>query len=239
MRRPVGSEPGIHDCHVGYVQLPSAASSRRSLSSRASVSATVRSFHDDCSYLVAEAITPLAAALQWVMRDGSGMLGGLFFAYGVGPKFDANVKFWRLYADVINDVGLTLGTMLVCLDCWVMLCALDMLAPFAPRYVTQILCVSSVCKAMCGVAAGATRSSLTAHFAKTDNMAGVELSVKSVEMQVLHRHCGQRRVTGDLCDAVGAAHWHVLCQRRQPVARQCLGRVLIADRDPRRLPTTR
>ncbi|EQC27487.1 hypothetical protein SDRG_14690 [Saprolegnia diclina VS20] len=112
-----------------------------------------------------EAITPLAAALQWVMRDGSGMLGGLFFAYGVGPKFDANVKFWRLYADVINDVGLTL----------------DMLAPFAPRCVTQILCVSSVCKAMCGVAAGATRSSLTAHFAKTDNMADIAAKEGSQE----------------------------------------------------------
>ena len=40
------------------------------------------------------------------------MLGGLFFAYMVGPKFDANVKFWRLYADVINDFGLTLGQLL-------------------------------------------------------------------------------------------------------------------------------
>ncbi|RHZ32267.1 hypothetical protein DYB26_013434, partial [Aphanomyces astaci] len=60
-----------------------------------------------------DSVTPLAAALQWVMRDGSGMLGGLFFAYVVGPKFDANVKFWRLYADVINDFGLTLGTFLL------------------------------------------------------------------------------------------------------------------------------
>ncbi|KAE9277552.1 hypothetical protein PF001_g25600 [Phytophthora fragariae] len=25
--------------------------------------------------------TPLAAALQWVLRDGSGMIGGLTFAY--------------------------------------------------------------------------------------------------------------------------------------------------------------
>ncbi|OQS06953.1 hypothetical protein THRCLA_01025 [Thraustotheca clavata] len=112
-----------------------------------------------------ETITPLAAALQWVLRDGSGMLGGLFFAYGVGPKFDANVKFWRLYADVINDFGLTL----------------DMLAPFFPNYVTQVLCISSVCKAMCGVAAGATRSSLTAHFAKQDNMADIAAKEGSQE----------------------------------------------------------
>ncbi|ETV71418.1 hypothetical protein, variant 1 [Aphanomyces astaci] len=112
-----------------------------------------------------DSVTPLAAALQWVMRDGSGMLGGLFFAYVVGPKFDANVKFWRLYADVINDFGLTL----------------DMLAPFFPLYVTEILCISSVCKAMCGVAAGATRSSLTAHFAKHDNMADIAAKEGSQE----------------------------------------------------------
>jgi hypothetical protein len=49
--------------------------------------------------------------------------------------------------------------------------SLDMLAPFAssPNVVTWILCASSVCKAMCGVAAGATRSSLTAHFASQGN----------------------------------------------------------------------
>ncbi|KAH9196250.1 hypothetical protein AeNC1_001769 [Aphanomyces euteiches] len=119
-----------------------------------------------------ESVTPLAAAIQWVMRDGSGMLGGLFFAYMVGPKFDANVKFWRLYADVINDFGLTL----------------DMLAPFFPLWVTEILCVSSVCKAMCGVAAGATRSSLTAHFAKQDNMA--DIAAKEGSQETFVNMCG-------------------------------------------------
>lgn len=99
--------------------------------------------------------TPLAAALQWVLRDGSGMLGGLTFAYFVGPKFDMNVKRWRLFADVINDIGLTL----------------DMMAPYFPSLVTEILCISSICKTMCGVAAGSTRSSLMTHFAKRDNMA--------------------------------------------------------------------
>lgn len=112
--------------------------------------------------------TPLAAALQWVLRDGSGMIGGLTFAYFVGPKFDVNVKRWRLFADVINDVGLTL----------------DMLAPFFPTLVTEVLCVSSVCKTMCGVAAGATRSSLMTHFAKRDNMADCAAKEGSQETAV-------------------------------------------------------
>lgn len=112
--------------------------------------------------------TPLAAALQWVLRDGSGMIGGLAFAYVVGPKFDLNVKRWRLFADVINDVGLTL----------------DMVAPYFPNIVTEVLCVSSICKTMCGVAAGATRSSLMTHFAKRDNMADCAAKEGSQETAV-------------------------------------------------------
>ncbi|RLN48632.1 hypothetical protein BBJ28_00004717 [Nothophytophthora sp. Chile5] len=115
-----------------------------------------------------EHATPLAAALQWVLRDGSGMIGGLTFAYLVGPKFDVNVKRWRLFADVINDVGLTL----------------DMVAPYFPTLVTEVLCVSSVCKTMCGVAAGATRSSLMTHFAKRDNMADCAAKEGSQETAV-------------------------------------------------------
>jgi hypothetical protein len=84
------------------------------------------------------------------------MLGGLCFAYFLGPRFDANVKRWRLFADFANDIGLTF----------------DMIAPYFPAHVTYILCLSSIAKTMCGVAAGATRSSLMAHFAKRDNMAG-------------------------------------------------------------------
>ncbi|GLD98243.1 hypothetical protein PINS_up006940 [Pythium insidiosum] len=117
-----------------------------------------------CSYL-----RGVLATQSWVLRDGSGMLGGLAFAYGVGPHFDSNVKRWRLFADVINDVGLTL----------------DMLAPYCPAvFVTELLCVSSICKTMCGVAAGATRSSLMTHFAKRDNMADCAAKEGSQETAV-------------------------------------------------------
>ncbi len=43
------------------------------------------------------------------------MLGGLLFGSACGGLFDADVKSWRLFADLINNVGLTL----------------DMLAPLA------------------------------------------------------------------------------------------------------------
>jgi hypothetical protein len=60
----------------------------------------------------------MAAAITWVLRDGVGMFGSLVFSYAVGAQFDVSVKEWRLFADLINDVGLTL----------------DMFAPFGgPR----------------------------------------------------------------------------------------------------------
>jgi hypothetical protein len=69
---------------------------------------------------------------------------------GSGQGFDSHVKRWRLFADVINDIGLSL----------------DLVAPMFPAHFVLLVCVASVCKSMCGVAAGATRAVLTAHFGK-------------------------------------------------------------------------
>lgn len=87
------------------------------------------------------------------------MLGSLVFAWIGGAQFDHNVKSWRLFADVINDVGLTL----------------EMFAPLTGSFFLATACVASVCKALCGVAAGSTRASLTAHFATNDNFGGIGL----------------------------------------------------------------
>ena len=83
--------------------------------------------------------TALGAAVTWVLRDGAGMFGGMLFAWWHSARFQTNVKFWRLFADVINDVGLTL----------------ELLSPTFPQHFLAIACVGSVCRAMCGIAAGA------------------------------------------------------------------------------------
>ena len=51
----------------------------------------------------------MAVAVAWVLRDGFGMCGSLLFAPLVGSGFDENAKEWLLFADLINDVGLTLN----------------------------------------------------------------------------------------------------------------------------------
>ena len=79
---------------------------------------------------------------------------------------------WRLFADLINDVGLTL----------------DMLAPLAgPAGGTGFVVVAalgSACKAICGMTAGATRASITAHFALRDNLADVSAKEGAQETAV-------------------------------------------------------
>lgn len=48
---------------------------------------------------------PLAAALNWVIKDGLGQLGGIAYASVIGNRFDANPKKWRMISAVALDVG--------------------------------------------------------------------------------------------------------------------------------------
>ena len=113
-----------------------------------------------------ETASPMAAAVAWVLRDGVGMFGSLIFSYIVGASFDVHVKEWRLFADLINDVGLTL----------------DMLAPLAGGYFVLVAALGAACKTICGMVAGATRASITAHFALRDNLADVSAKESAQEV---------------------------------------------------------
>ena len=115
-----------------------------------------------------EAASPMAAAVAWVLRDGVGMFGSLVFSYIVGASFDVHVKEWRLFADLINDVGLTL----------------DMLAPLAGSYFVLVAALGAACKTICGMVAGATRASITSHFSLRDNLADVSAKESAQETAV-------------------------------------------------------
>ena len=91
----------------------------------------------------------LAATLVALLKEGSSHVASLLFAYGYAARLDAEVRWWRLFADVANDVGLTL----------------ELAAPLCGRYFLAISCTANACKALCGVAAGATRVAVSAHFA--------------------------------------------------------------------------
>jgi hypothetical protein len=92
--------------------------------------------------------TASSAAVQWALRDGAGMFGGIWFTYLFSSRFGGAIKQWRLFADCINDLGLTL----------------ELLAPLFPQHFLLVACAGTLCRSLCGVAAGATRASLMQHF---------------------------------------------------------------------------
>lgn len=139
--------------HPGYIQyqffdsLQGLCSYLRSIASTAAV-LSVAGVGD------AEA-TVTSAVITWATNDGCAMIGGLLFSYYASGYFDSNVKEWRLFADIINDIGLTL----------------EMILPYLSKsYIIIISMIATLCKVVCGIAAGATKGCITQHFAK-DNIA--------------------------------------------------------------------
>lgn len=76
-------------------------------------------------------------------------------AYRLGTSLEPECKMYRLTADVLNDAAMVL----------------DCLSPLLPQLARVILLsFSSALRALCGVAAGSSKASLNAHFAKDGNL---------------------------------------------------------------------
>jgi len=76
------------------------------------------------------------------------MVGGLLFTSFSSANFGQNAKSWRLFADYINNVGITL----------------DLLAPLSQSLFLPLICLSSVFKSLCGIAAGAAGAVISEHW---------------------------------------------------------------------------
>ena len=84
-----------------------------------------------------------SGALTKVWRDATSMIGSLLFTYFFAHAFGRNIRQWRLFADVINDVGLTLA----------------FVAPmFGKDWFLPVTIVAGLCTSACGTTAGATKA---------------------------------------------------------------------------------
>lgn len=54
----------------------------------------------------------------------------------------------------------------------------DMLAPLFPRYFLHLICLASVCKSLCGIAAGSANGAIVEHFSRRNNLAEVMAKVR-------------------------------------------------------------
>ncbi|XP_006105006.1 RUS1 family protein C16orf58 homolog [Myotis lucifugus] len=109
-----------------------------------------------------------AATATWLLKDSTGMLGRIIFAWWKGSKLDCNAKQWRLFADILNDIAMFL----------------EIMAPVLPICFTMTICISNLAKCIVSVAGGATRAALTMHQARRNNMADVSAKDGSQETLV-------------------------------------------------------
>ena len=95
-------------------------------------------------------------------------LTSILFAHRFSTDIAQHVKFYRFFADIVNDTAFVL----------------DVLSPSLPEWGrVPALCAASCCRALCGVTGGASKAVLSGHFAKGGNVG--ELAAKDGSQEVL------------------------------------------------------
>jgi len=138
--------------------------------------------------------TALSATLNFLIRDGCGMLASLLFTSYAARSFRRNVKRWKYFADVMVDIGITL----------------EILAPTPAlkRWFLPLICVANVCKALCGVAAGACSGAFQLYWSMTliGTQDGIsEVSAKSGAQRTVMGGVGLV-MAGLLAKCLGSGH---------------------------------
>lgn len=101
------------------------------------------------------------AVLFTIVQECTGRLATILFAHRYGRAIEPECKFYRFFADIVNDSALFL----------------DIFSPALSTLPKVLaLCGAGILRALCGVSGGAAKASLSAHFAKTGNLA--ELNAK-------------------------------------------------------------
>lgn len=111
-------------------------------------------------------------------------------AFYIGTSLSPEAKTYRLLADILNDAAIALDALSPLLDSVYIPFYMPWSVPGpAPglRLRVVALCVSGSLRALCGVAAGGSKSALTLHFATPENGAGDlgELSAKDASKETV------------------------------------------------------
>jgi hypothetical protein len=112
--------------------------------------------------------SPTAALILSIIQESAGRIATILFAWRFGTSLEPECKMYRLLADILNDFAFVL----------------DCLSPAFPKpFRVLILSFSSVLRALCGVAAGSAKASLSAHFARWGNLG--ELNAKDSSQETV------------------------------------------------------
>jgi hypothetical protein len=110
-----------------------------------------------------QSAAPLAAALQWVIRDGMGRAGRMLFSQ-VGTGFDAETKQYRLAAAFVLNLS----------------CALESITPAIPHLFLPLACIANMAKGASTVAAASTRSAIYRSFMRAENLGDITAKQETV-----------------------------------------------------------
>lgn len=106
---------------------------------------------------VGQGSIPLAATMNWVLKDGLGQLGGVIYAAFIGNKFDADPKRWRLNASIILDLAT----------------CLEILTPLFPGLFLPVAATANFFKNVSWLSASASRAGLHQSLATSGNLADI------------------------------------------------------------------
>jgi hypothetical protein len=115
---------------------------------------------------------PLAATLNWILKDGLGQLGGILFASFVNTKFDADPKRWRL----ISALALECSNFI------------EMLIPYCNAYFLPLAAFANFGKNVSALATSASRAAIHKSFAKEENLA--DITAKTASQNILSATLG-------------------------------------------------
>lgn len=108
---------------------------------------------------------PLAAALQWVIRDGLGRAGRMIFSQ-VGNGFDAETKQYRLMAAIVLNMS----------------CGLESLTPMIPNLFLPLACIANMAKGASTIAMQSTRPAIYRSFMRNENLGDITAKQETISV---------------------------------------------------------
>ncbi|KAH8885806.1 DUF647-domain-containing protein [Thozetella sp. PMI_491] len=112
--------------------------------------------------------SPTSALILQIIQDTFSRMATILFAHRMGQAIEPECKFYRFLADILNDSAQFL----------------DLLTPALPYFPKLgVMVSSSILRSLCGVAANASKASLSAHFALNGNLA--ELNAKEASQETV------------------------------------------------------
>ena len=104
-----------------------------------------------------ELAVPAAAAISWVLKDGIGQLGGIFFAAYVSNSFDSDAKRWRMLAALALDAAVVV----------------EILTPLTPNHFLLLASLANIGKYVAWLSSSAARAAISSSFCREQNLADV------------------------------------------------------------------